>query len=492
MDDGVGASVRARWAHLRFAVVGPLLANPPEQGELQQRLRQLADGEWEHPVSGAKMRLGFSTIERWYYSVRDREPDPFGKLTRRTRKDSGSHPSITAEQQEALAELYRDHRTWQYKLHYDNLRAMAQDRPTLGQVPSCATVTRYMKSRGMLKQKKKRSEKSSKIAPRERRSWEVAYPNQLWHLDFHEAPRSVLTADGKWNRPWLFGCMDDHSRLVCHLQWYLVENAENLVHGLSQAFLKRDVPRALLTDGGGAMKAGETRQGLMRMSVVHEMTLPETPEQNGKQENFWKQVDSRLFPMLEGVADLTLRMLNEATQAWVEREYHQAVHSETGQTPIARFLGGNNLGRPCPPPEVLRDRFRIQCTRAQRRSDCTISVGSTRYELPSRFRALERVTVRHARWSRSSVDLMDPKTETILCTLLPLDRQRNADLARREFEPVDDPVVAIAQQPPRRSGVAPLLSRYMADYAATGQPPAYIPKDECDLATGPSTAEERS
>ena len=194
---------------------------------------------------------------------------------------------------------------------------------------------------------------------------------------------------------------------------------------------------------------------------------------------------------LEGVADLTLRMLNEATQAWVECEYHQAVHSETGQRPIDRFLQGNNLGRPCPSPEVLRDRFRIQTTRAQRRSDCTISVGNKRYELPTRFRALQRVTVRHARWSPSSVDLIDPNTETILCTLLPLDRQRNADLARRAFEPVEDPVVAIAQEPPRRSGVAPLLSQYIADYAATGQPPAYIPKDECDVATGPSTAEVR-
>ena len=491
MPDGIGVSVRARWAHLRFAVIGPLLANPPEEGDLQQRLQQLADSEWEHPVTGAKIELGFSTIERWYYAVRGSEPDPFGKLARKTRKDAGSHPTISVKLSEAIAELYRDHPTWQYKLHVDNLRALAGEKPELGSVPSCATVTRYMKSRGMLKQKKKRSEKSSKIQPRERRSWEVAYPNQLWHLDFHEAPRCVLTTDGKWVRPWLFGCMDDHSRLLCHLQWYLTENAENLIHGLSQAFLKRDVPRALLTDGGGAMKAGETRQGLMRSSVVHEMTLPETPEQNGKQENFWKQVDSRLFPMLEGVADLTLRMLNEATQAWVECEYHQAVHSETGQRPIDRFLQGNNLGRPCPSPEVLRDRFRIQTTRAQRRSDCTISVGNKRYELPTRFRALQRVTVRHARWSPSSVDLIDPETERILCTLLPLDRQRNADLARRAFEPVEDPVVAIAQESPRRSGVAPLLSQYIADYAATGQPPAYIPKDECDVATGPSTAEVR-
>lgn len=480
MTDGDGAPVRARWARLRFMIIGSLLASPPDKGELQERIQELAEKEWEHPTTGELTRFSFSTLERWFYLARGDQPDPFGKLARRTRKDAGAHPTITAKLGEAIAELYRDHRTWQYKLLYDNLRTIAEQHPELGEVPSYATVTRYMKGRGLLKEKKKRSPKSRSIEPREKRSWEVSYPNQLWHLDFHECPRALLTSEGKWQKPWLFGCMDDYSRLACHLQWYWVENAENLVHGLHQAFLKRDLPRALLTDGGGAMKAGETRQGLVRTSVVHEMTLPETPEQNGKQETFWRQVDTRLMPMLEGVAPLSLRTLNEATQAWVECEYNQAVHSETGQRPIDRFLQSSNLGRPCPDAEVLRDRFRIQTTRAQRRTDGTISVDSNRYELPSRYRALQRVTVRYARWVRSSVDLIDPRDETVLCTLVPLNRQRNADTARRPLEPVDDPARRIAEQPPRRSGVAPLLGKYMADYAATGMPPAYLPKDDCD------------
>ena len=38
-----------------------------------------------------------------------------------------------------------------------------------------------------------------------------------------------------------------------------------------------------------------------------------TREQNGKQEAFWGQVEGRLLPMLEGVADLTLDQLNDAS-----------------------------------------------------------------------------------------------------------------------------------------------------------------------------------
>ena len=55
----------------------------------------------------------------------------------------------------------------------------------------------------------------------------------------------------------MLGILDDHSRLCCHLQWYLSETAEDLVHGLSQAIQKRGLPRALMTDNGSAMIAEE-------------------------------------------------------------------------------------------------------------------------------------------------------------------------------------------------------------------------------------------
>jgi hypothetical protein len=36
----------------------------------------------------------------------------------------------------------------------------------------------------------------------------------------------VLTPRGEWRTPVLFGVLDDHSRLVCHLQWYLSDYAD--------------------------------------------------------------------------------------------------------------------------------------------------------------------------------------------------------------------------------------------------------------------------
>jgi len=53
-----------------------------------------------------------------------------------------------------------------------------------------------------------------------------------------------MTPEGGWVRPLLLGILNDRSRLVCRVQWYLGETAEEFVHGSCQAFLKRDMPRS--------------------------------------------------------------------------------------------------------------------------------------------------------------------------------------------------------------------------------------------------------
>lgn len=473
-------SAHQRWARLRFAIVGPLLAAPPERGELRAELERLAAKEWRHPTLGTPRRFGLSTIERWYYAAL-RERDPLAALRRRPRKDAGGTRVLSPALQKALRAQHAAHKRWSYQLHYDNLVVLVEQDPALAPRPSYTTVLRFMKAGGLLRVRGPRRARDTAGAERaaarleslETRSYEAEYVNALWHSDFHVASRSVLLPSGDWVHPHLFGALDDHSRLICHAQWYLGETTESYVHGLSQAFQKRDLPASLMTDRGGAETAGEAAQGLERLPVIHSPTLSYSPHQNAKQEVFWGQVEGRLLPMLEGVKDLTLDLLNEATQAWVELDYNRRVHDELGTTPLDRFVNGKRVGKPCPSSDALRRAFRLESTRQQRRSDGTVSIEGKRFEVPSRYRHLERVTVRYARWDLSSVDLVDPRTDGVICALYPLDKARNADGARRALEPgpLDGDV-----EPPAE-GIAPLLKKLLADYAATGLPPAYLPKD---------------
>ena len=175
-----------------------------------------------------------------------------------------------------------------------------------------------------------------------------------------------------------------------------------------------------------AMIAAETEQGLTRLGVLFENTLPYSPYQNGKQESFWGQIEGRLLPMLEGVADLTLDQLNDVSQPWVELEYNRKVHSEIGQPPLERFLSHKNVSRPCPATEQLQQAFTTEVRRTQRRSDGTLTLEGIRFEVPSRFGHQEEVWLRYASWDLSTVYLADPKTGAILCRIYPVDKTKNA------------------------------------------------------------------
>jgi putative transposase len=469
-------STRMRWARFRFGVISPLLTSPPGSGELAGALDALSSRSYQHPVTGAAVRFGRSTIEHWLYAARAEPNDPIGALARKVHGRAGSHPSVSAALRAAIEAQHRAHPRWSFKLHHDNLLALAQMQPEIGKVPSVTVLRRFMKGRGLVKHKGPRRRRgdgqhATVFESRERRSFEVGYVHALWHSDFHHGSRSVVDEHGQWHKPVLLGFLDDCSRVACHLQWYLHEDSQSFVHGLSQAILKRGLCRGLLTDNGSAMTSAEVEEGLTRLSVEHHTTLPYCPEQNGKQESFWGQVEGRLLAMLEGERELTLHKLNDATQAWVELEYHRALHSELGQSPLQKLLDGPSVARLAPSSEALRRAFRTEVTRTQRRSDGTITVEGVRFELPSAYRVLLRPVVRYARWDLSSIDLVDERTDAHLCTLLPLDKQLNADGRRRVVTPIGDGDNA----PAADSGIAPHLRQLMAQYSATGLPPAYVP-----------------
>lgn len=465
--------VPLRWARLRFSIVGPLLASPPKRGELAGRIAELAAMSWKHPTTGEPLSYTAKTIEKMYYAVRG-EADPYLALARKVPKHAGTHPSVSEALAKAIEKQYSEHRSWSYQLHYDNLVVVAKEDASLRAMPAYATVRRFMKDRGMVPNRKRRGKGSpTERVARETRSYEVAHVNALWHYDFHVGRRQVLTASGAWKTPYLFGVLDDCSRVCGHAQWYLDrENTENLVHGLNQGFQKRKLPRATLSDRGAAMTSAETVEGHERLSILQYLTLAHSPQQNAKQEHFWTLVEGRLMPMLEGVPELTLDLLNTATQAWVEQEYHRTVHSEIGKTPLQRYLEGPDVGRDCPDSEALRRAFRMEVKRTQRRSDGTVTVEGVRFEVPSAYRTLRRLRLRVARWDLSSVELVDPRTGAHLAMLLPLDKLKNADRKRRVLTP------ATAEPAKTPAGMAPLLRALMAEYAATGMPPGDLPKND--------------
>jgi hypothetical protein len=115
----------------------------------------------------------------------------------------------------------------------------------------------------------------------------------------------------------------------------------------------------------------------------------------------------------------------------------------------------------------------MEVTRTQRRSDGTVSLEGRRFEVPSQFAHVERLQLRYARWDLCGVDLVDGRSGAILCSLYPLDKSANS-AGERRLRAAPNPAAALSSG---RGEIAPLLKKLLAEFAATGLPPPYLPED---------------
>ena len=118
-----------------------------------------------------------------------------------------------------------------------------------------------------------------------------------------------------------------------------------------------------------------------------------------------------------------------------------------------------------------------------RKSDGTAVIEGRRFEVPNQYRHLSVLEVRFAAWDLTQVHLVDPHTGTVLCRLFPQDKAANASGLRRglqhiAIEPGKPSPSPSRSPPPPARGIGPLLARMIDRQAATGLPPAYLPKDE--------------
>ena len=114
--------------------------------------------------------------------------------------------------------------------------------------------------------------------------------------------------------------------------------------------------------------------------------------------------------MLDGQPEISLKLLNQATGAWVERDYHRRRHAELDATPMAVYLEAPEVGRPVPDSQALSKAFREQVRRKQRRADGTVSLAGQRFEIPNAYRHLEQICLRYAPWDLRTVSLVDERT----------------------------------------------------------------------------------
>ena len=208
--------------------------------------------------------------------------------------------------------------------------------------------------------------------------YEAERPNQRWIGDFLVGPWVPHPRTAGSRRARLFLLVDDHSRLLVHGRWVFEENARSAQSVLRAAIARRGLPESLYLDNGAPFAAAalERTCAVLGIHLVH--SRPYRPQGRGKQERLNRVIREQFLLEAEAAGITDLDELNDRFLAWAESVLNCRVHSETGQTPMERFLAGG------PPrmadPTLVQESFRW-ATRRTVSKTATVSLAGNRYQV---------------------------------------------------------------------------------------------------------------
>ena len=141
-------------------------------------------------------------------------------------------------------------------------------------------------------------------------------------------------------------------------RWAYHDDVVRMAAAFRPALQRRGVPQAIYLDNGSPFVDAWLLRGCAVLGIRLIHSRPGKPEGRGKIERFFRTVrDQFLVEVGDGAAIADLAEMNRLFQAWVETAYHQAVHSETGEAPIARWARAAPGRAGGPGPGRLREAF---------------------------------------------------------------------------------------------------------------------------------------
>jgi transposase InsO family protein len=321
-------------ALFKYQVIAPLLG-PAAPGETQRaRIAALAERIHTHPVRGA-IRLGYGTIEEWYYFYRR---EGLAGLRPKSRKDRGKSRCIDEVLAEEILAMVRE------RPQLDGPGILAEITARSGrdktELPSLSTLYRFLKAEGLADRRR---------PPRaDHRAFAFELAGDCWQADVMYGP-SLPTRRGGRRRTYLLGVLDDATRLIPHAQFYVEQHLRSLKDCLKQAFLKRGLPRRLYVDNGKIFRSRSLLLLAARLGIQILHTKPYRPQGRAKLERWFGSVKRRFLSRVDLDRLGSLDQLNRLLFAFVEGDYHVTPHRGIdGETPLDRWVRLSEGIRPVP------------------------------------------------------------------------------------------------------------------------------------------------
>lgn len=321
-------------------------------------VRQIAAREHADP-SGRPVRLTRWTLDRWIAAWRQ---GGFDALVPSPRQSS---PRTPPEVIELAAALKKENPARTAAQVQRILRAQA------GWAPDERTLQRMFIRTGLTNLAASQQQAGSNAFGR----FEASRPNEIWTGD---ALHAIRVAGRK---TYLFAFIDDHSRAVMAARFGFAEDTIRLAAALRPALESRGIPEWIYVDNGSAFVDAWLLRACAKLGIKLVHSRPGKPEGRGKIERFFRTVRGQFLAELteQRAAQLAgLAELNRLFTAWAETVYHVREHSETRQSPLARWEAGGPF--PVPPPPVLAEAFRWSERRTVSKT-ALVSMHGNRYQV---------------------------------------------------------------------------------------------------------------
>ncbi len=357
-------------ALFRYSLVQEVISPHLTAAQRGRRVRELASVPHPGP-GGGEVRVSYQSINRWKRAYLD---DGFEALVPSPRQAS---PRTPAEVLDLAAALKRE--------NPGRTAAQVQRilRSASGWAPSDRTLQRLFTRLEL--NRPPADPGQQQVFGR----FEASRPNELRTGDALHGP----VIGGR--KTYLFCFIDDHSRAVTGARWAFHEDVVRLAAALRPALATHGVPESVYVDNGSAFVDAWLLRACAVLGIKLVHSRPGRPQGRGKIERFFRTVRDQFLVEIAGdgqpagtrAADLA--ELNRLFSAWVAASYHRAVHSETGQAPLARWAAGVGDLLPLPSPAQLREAF-LWSERRTVRKTATVSLHGNLYQVDA---SLVRCTV---------------------------------------------------------------------------------------------------
>jgi putative transposase len=367
-----------------------------------------------------------STLESWYYTYKH---EGFAGLQRQPRKDKGSRKALSAEAAQAIMELRQRYPQLTIKVL---VRQLVEKGVLVAGTFSLASVYRLLIAHQLDARSIKRRPPASSAGPT--KAFECALANELWMTDMMFGPTLKL-ASGKVIQTRLFALIDDCSRLVPHAQYYESEKLYWFLDCFRQALARRGFPEKLYTDQGKIFTSHHLRIVCANVGVRVCHAKPYAAWSKGKQERWFRTVQTDFEARLVIDPVHTLEELNARLWRWIESEYHQRPHTAlNGQSPAARFAERALHIRTA---NAQTDWEALFLSRLERRVrlDATFSLEAQLWEAPTHLRGqLIEVRFNPFHWQRVEIW----REGKFICLARRCDKQLNSKIdSRHDYDRPD-------------------------------------------------------